>query len=209
LNGFDFAAAMVGHLFSWPTAVVLSVLLLRKSLADLIPRLQTLEAFGGKADFGERLARAEAQASEALELEADSGGGGAAREQSDSSDGDERLHVGRFNGEAGPAAQAASNPSYAVVAAWEDVASATMDLANAAKPGRASKVFNIGRAIGELRQDGVISAQIAELFRELHQLRNDVAHGRYSPTPGEALAYVVTTNNLLDEIDVIADGVAS
>ncbi|MER7439013.1 hypothetical protein [Pseudonocardia alni] len=59
MNQFEFWATMTGHLFSWPAAVVFSVLILKEPLGKLLGRLLSAEGPGGiKANFAQLLAEA-------------------------------------------------------------------------------------------------------------------------------------------------------
>ncbi|OLL70481.1 hypothetical protein Ae168Ps1_6228 [Pseudonocardia sp. Ae168_Ps1] len=52
MDGLEFTSAVIGHVFSWPVAVVLSVLILRRSLGGLLGWLSKLSGPGEmKAEF--------------------------------------------------------------------------------------------------------------------------------------------------------------
>jgi len=191
MSWLDFFAALAGHIFSWPVAVVVAVLVLRKPLAELLPNVKDIEAFGGRVSFGTRLAQAEEDVAGALEATGSAGGSGGPPRDSDG-----RSAVGRYDDRFGTLArQASKNPSFTVVGAWQQTAEALSELARAINPDRTTAPNPI-QAVRELRRAEVIDDRLAGALTELRILRNDVAHGKHNPNAGEALAYVKAASDI-------------
>jgi hypothetical protein len=56
LNGLEFTSALIGQLISWPVAILVVTLTLRKPIAELLPKLKSYEGMGQKLSFGDQLA---------------------------------------------------------------------------------------------------------------------------------------------------------
>ncbi|MBY8873205.1 hypothetical protein K7640_15320 [Micromonospora sp. PLK6-60] len=193
VDGYEFAAALVGHL-TWPALALTVLLVLRKPLAKRVGQLRSVSAGSFAAEFGE----AERQVERAIEAEAtrsetvEAPGGPEAPSGAEI----DRLEDGFRE----IALRASENPSYSVVASWsllgEIMASAAADVMPRnirQRLGSSSPAYTL---ISALHGQGVISDETTEALNSLRALRNDVAHGKTAPEAGAAVAYVRSVNDI-------------
>ncbi|MEU7776841.1 hypothetical protein [Micromonospora parva] len=202
MDGFQLAAALVGHL-AWPVSVLVIVLVLRKPIMKRMEQLRSVSAGSFAAEFGE----AERQVDRAIEAEAtravtDEEAGGPEAPSSAETD---RLEAGfkEF------ALRAGENPSYSVVASWSLLGEIMASIAADLLPANLRRSFGSGSSylpvIRALHEQGVISDETASALDSLRRLRNEVAHGTTEPEPGAAVAYVRSANDLAEVIQSGAD----
>lgn len=157
---------------------------------------------GQKLSFGDQLAGAEESADRAIGSIENQAGPQRPEPPTEQShaDPDEFATLGRA---------AEANPSYLILVGWEELASATNDLAGASLGTDGFLRRNPIQQVRELQQRAVINKDFAQAVTELRQLRNRVAHGQHNPTSGEALAYVETAKELTKAARVLANLVTS
>jgi hypothetical protein len=128
---------LVGQVISWPVAVVVLVLVLRKSIVELIPKLRSWEGPAGRFSFGPGVEVAEKAVDRAAKSAGATHGGvplsDVRREPDDL------------------AREVATNPAYGVLIGWERLSGALHNLADAA--GMAPD--NDTDRLGELLRSGV------------------------------------------------------
>lgn len=185
MSHLSFIASLVASL-SWPVVVIVAIVLFRKSLSELILRVRSYKGMGQELEFGERLAVAEESAKLALESVPES-------VESKEQESLEEL-------ETGPRLlirEAESNPSYAVIRAWEELESVLANLAGVVLPRRIARRGGTARLLADLEtSDTFLTKQYYDAVREHRDLRNRVAHGQNKPSPGEAIAYVQSIDEL-------------
>ena len=189
MNDFQFISSLISTL-AWPVAVVVLVLVFRIQLGHLLGRIRSYKGMGQELTFGDRLADAENSVDEAVRSAQVKEGGSAPIET-----------------EASPLArEAEANPSCVVIRAWEDVASAIVDLSVAWMPDRDWRRNLFSPSLpGELLRAGLLNDEFVKAARELFELRNSVAHGKNNPTPGEAVAYAESAQVLAATARIMAD----
>lgn len=192
VNWKEFISEVLGAV-AWPTAFVAVALIFRTEVKALIGRVKYGEAFGAKLTFGDGINEVES-----ARAEADVGG-----MQSASVVSETRLY--------NLARDLADHPSLLVVTAWEEVQAPIWELGRAYFPR-----FGPGsdRASGPIRtNDDVVRELGREIvlpfwvrqYERLRDLRDSVAHGRVSPTEGEASAYVVNAAWLIRSAQALAE----
>ena len=174
-NAWDFAAAVTGVLLSWPVIVLVIVLLVLKPLRELIPRLKSYEGLGQKVAFGDQLAAAEETAAAAVE--------GEPRPEPETEPSPLLL-------------EAEQNPSFVVISAWEQL-SASLRRAGEWLELAPITLRSAKMTAELLRQSRWVNDEFVQAVDELRNLRNRVAHGQHKPTPGEAVTYAETANELV------------
>lgn len=182
MTGLEFASSLIDHLL-WPLVVVAAFFLFRRPLSALIGRMTHYEGLGQRLDFGAALAEAEGSVDKATE------GAGASKKQPT-----------RPNA---LAEEADASPSFVIIQAWEELETGLENLREATQPGRKG-LWN-GRIPPDLVGRDGITPQFAKAVRELHDLRNRVAHGQSKPTAGEAAAYAITARDLAEWAFDLAD----
>ena len=73
LDVLNFISTLTGQIISWPVAVLILVLALRKPITELLPKLRSWDGPAGKFDFGKGLDAAERSASQAASSVEDEG----------------------------------------------------------------------------------------------------------------------------------------
>jgi hypothetical protein len=189
VDGLEFTSTLIGHVFSWPVAVVVVGLALRKPLTELLPKLKSYEGLGQKLSFGDRLAETEEsveQAAESISQEADRKQIETPAEGQEDTDTFDAL-----------ALLAANNPSYAIVLAFGQVERALNALYEASlKTAEGPTPRNTNLQLKMLQQHGVINEFFVGATNDLKELRDRIAHGQHNPTSGEAVTYVKTAQVL-------------
>jgi hypothetical protein len=210
MNGMGLIASLVSSL-AWPTAVVIILAIFRRPIAKLIGRATQYKGFGQEITFGDELADVESKVqkfwsymeahfSEAHKLTANKSVAGPQRIPELTQPSAWAREPKRIEGEEIPPepsyaelnqlVQIAQNfPSQAILDAWEwlrNVAANTL-------PDKS----NLDRMEEKgWRMHWIVPAQISGAVSELNDLRDKVAHGRHTPTPGEAIAYVQTCEQM-------------
>lgn len=150
----------------------------------------------GKFDFGKGLDAAERSASQAASSVE---GEGALHSSNGDSSTSPRSRATQDAEATSLAREAGANPAFAILTSWERLTAALLDLAGArldlqanARPPMRTGVD----ALQRLRTARLIDDNFYEAATQLRQLRDRVAHGQHNPTPGEAVAYVETGEEL-------------
>lgn len=183
MSGYEFASSLVDHLV-WPVLVMVALLLFRDPVTALIGRLRSYEGLGQKITFGDRLAEAEEAVGRAVDSVETPVGEAATPQRTDASP---------------LAREAESNPSFAVVRAWEALLGAIADLSGAAladEPKARMLPGNPARMLPELQKRDLVTKEFVLAVNDLRNLRNRVAHGLHNPTAGEAVAFVEAADDL-------------
>ena len=202
VSDLEFVSALIGHVFSWPVAVVVVALLFRRPLGDLIPQIQSYEGMGQKVTFGQKMAQTEASVDAAV-----SSIEGATSEDREAPDAGRRTEEPPESDDL--TRQAEANPSYVILTAWEQLSGALDDLVGAVQEkletghGRPRLGQPVTR-LRELERHKIINQQFVQAVNDLRELRNRVAHGQHNPSPGEAVAYVASAHELSRAAHVLA-----
>ncbi|MFC9694657.1 hypothetical protein ACFTSF_39285 [Kribbella sp. NPDC056951] len=200
----EFVSSLVGHLV-WPLVVVVLVWIFRSSIAGLIGQLSSWEGLGQKVRFGRELARVEegvAEVAERVEAQADAAAVEGKSPTPEITESDPFIALRK---------DAESNPSHVILASWELLAGSLKDLFGTVAAHR--QLSSVGDRIWQdavqmtrrLEVAGTVNHDMTNSVEELRRLRNLVAHGRYKPTPGEALAYEETARELSRAAIVLAN----
>lgn len=188
MSVLEFISTLIGQLLSWPVAVVILVFALRRPIAELLPTLREYEGMGQRLSFGDRLAQVEDSVEQAaasieqpLSNQIEDFGG----EQKSS---DESNTLVR---------EAEANPSYVVLTSWERLRGAMDDLAGSVRDGtRRSLGQSVVAQLSDIRKSKLTNESFLRAVEELRHLRNRVAHGQHNPSPGEALTYAESAEEL-------------
>jgi hypothetical protein len=178
--------------------VLVVLLVLRKPIAELLPKLRSWEGPAGKFDFGKQLAETEESVDEAVEAAEQT-----AASQTEIAGSAASLAPPPPALEPSLDAEANANPSFVVLSAWERLVAALADLVGAA--GLPMRSRTVVAQVDDLRRRGVVNEDFLEAVTELRQLRNAVAHGQHNPTAGEALAYAESAEELRRAAHLLAD----
>lgn len=163
---------------AWPVAVVVLVVLLRKPLSTALGTLRHIEAPGVKADFGAVVADAEDRSEslkESLPAEASERVPGRQRETDHSTTHD---------------------PSGVIIRAWQLLDDEIVEYAKVAGVLRDGQHESVRNLVHRLQVAGSLERDATITLLELRDLRNRVAHGVHVPTPGEAITYDTTAENV-------------
>jgi hypothetical protein len=177
--------ASITESLAWPMTFLVAVALLRTALVRLIPQLNRFSYGDLEAEFGERVNALQRPA-------AATAGADAERWQRD-------MAVERDLAEVAPNA--------AVLEAWMAVEAAARRLlrvrGHAVEAGGDTPYLSVERA---LDRDAGVSRQTTQLFRELRQLRNRVAHAAgFTVRPPLAKQYVLVARALADSLHDASD----
>jgi hypothetical protein len=178
MTWLEFWAAVIGDVLSWPVAVLVIVLLMRKHIRGLLNRLRHSKIFGNDFEFGDGVARAEVATAQAL-ADAES-----EASESSSDPGAAKVYD-----------EAQSNPSGVIIRAWEQLAGPVAVLHHAAGLDPTNRRGPVEWA-RDLVAAGVVNSAFVASIVELQDLRNQVAHGRHEPNVGEAAAYAETAREI-------------
>jgi hypothetical protein len=198
MGAVEFFSVLLGNILAWPVLVFVLVLMFRKPLAELIGRMKSYEGLGQKVTFGEGLAGTEESVRAAV---ADIAAPPEAQElQPAPADEWEEL-----------AREAETNPSFAIVTAWERLSSVLDTLIRSSIDADDLVRRSSGRSwptqldwVHESEKRGIVGANFTQAAYELRGLRNRVAHGQAKPTSGEAVAYVESAKELARAAHVLA-----
>ena len=176
----DSVAPVVGA-FAWPVAVLMIVLVVvqmfRPEIVKLLGRVKSAKGPGYEFDFADLVDRAEETADRVIE--------------------DEEVPPATD-----PAPRAsAGEPVAAIITAWEDLVERLMWLQESALPPTPHRPV---LALSKLLTAGIISDDAASAIQSLRKLRNEVAHGRATPTKLEADRYVDAARDMSRYVDNLA-----
>lgn len=190
-NAWGFASSLLNSLLSWPIVVLVIFLMIKGPIRELIPKLRQYEGMGQRVTFGDQLADAEETVETAV---------GAI----EPSEGQATLEQPRLllREEDPLLREAQTNPSFVVISAWEQLDGALRDLVGSVR-GPWTVAGDTLDKLQLLRWNGSLSVDFIQAVRELHNLRNRVAHGQHAPTPGEAVAYAETARALRRGAEII------
>jgi len=179
MDVLEFVASLVSSVLSWPVVVGVVVLVYQESLKELISRVKTLEARGGKATFGDRLGDVENSTKDAVE------------------DVDPLTEAEPSLAPQVPAEQGPGD-AMAMLKTWAELEIALRELYVAAGlssggRGRPPAPTTMAKTLNE---KGHVNDAFVTSVRELQELRNEVAHTRYEPSSGEVAAYIETATEL-------------
>jgi hypothetical protein len=169
VNGLAFASSLITSAL-WPIVVVVVIVVLRKPLGELIGRTRRYEGLGQKVEFGPGMAEAEDSVGKAMQ----------------------NAPMAEKAGEVLPnplVRQAEDNPSYVVLQAWDQLSLTIADLVGVVLPGKRTGSWSPLESLPALKKSKLVANDFVKAVAELGGLRNQVAHGRSEPTPGEAVAY--------------------
>jgi len=187
LSALEFTSTLIGQLLSWPIAVVILVFALRKPIAELLSKLREYEGMGQKLSFGDRLAQAEDSVEKAAGS-IEQPPGKQLESPAEQKESDESSALIR---------EAEANPSYVLLTSWERLNGAIDDLLGSVRSGTRE---GFGRSVitqfSDLRKSKFVKDDFLRAVAELRELRNRVAHGQHNPSPGEALAYAESAEEL-------------
>jgi hypothetical protein len=172
------STAPVISAFAWPVAVLLIVLFVvqkfRPEIVKLLDRIKRAKGPGYEVDFGDLVDAAEETAERVIE--------------------DEEVPPAADS----PPRGSVVEPVVAVIRAWEALVDDLMRLQSLTLgPTRYKPVL----ALSKLISAGVISDDAASAIQSLRKLRNEVAHGRASPTKLEADRFVDAARDMSRYID--------
>jgi len=184
----SFIAALVASL-AWPSAILVGLLVFRRSLQALLPAIKMLKYKDFQAEFTEDLQRVSREA-DAAKLPS----GQVVRD----------LPVG------GPEASERKytrlltvSPAAAVLEAWQDLERALHGVATGwdyDNP-QDDELPNTSTVAKRLHDEGKLDAVAFSLFNELRRLRNQVAHhGGYAVTEAQAYEYAFLASRLAARI---------
>ncbi len=145
---------------AWPVASVIMVLLLRKSLAGIIPDLRRIKYGAFEAEFGGKLREIERKIGQAglpatIKVTKPDALGGAEEK--------EEEYICRL---------ADVSPRAAIAEVWRSAEVALREAA-AADGRKDTSLFNI---INHLHSKGILSSQATDVLRDLRDLRNKAVH---------------------------------
>jgi hypothetical protein len=214
MSVLEFISNLIDNLLSWPVILAGVLLFFRRPVAALLRSVSEWEGFGKHVKFGEQVAAAEEKvedAAGAVEATTAEGGAVAPQEKTGPREADELALI------------ADSNPSYAVLAAWEALEGSILNLGETAfseeylgnrlsaseikQAQRAVRTGNVRGVLRGLLQANVVSTDLGAAMNELRDLRNAVAHGAHNPTPGEALTIVESARKCREAVETIMAGV--
>jgi hypothetical protein len=193
MDWLQFASTVSGQLVSWPAVVIVAILVFRRQLSELIPKLRRFEGWGGSATFSEELAAAEDKASEVAAESAERSSNATLGQAP------ERTPEPPMTG-ATLAQESSDNPAFVVLQAWKDLEA---DLTHTSRTVGVSQAWrqNAGRAARELHKRALVASDFASAVAELQRLRNRVAHDGYTPSPGQAISYLSAISSLKAALD--------
>ena len=186
MDTLSFIAELITALI-WPVTALIIVLLLRKSILELIPRLSRLSVGDVELEFDEQLAQVAVQA-EVADLPPDDGSP-AMRSATNT----------HLDHQPTPEASKIVYPKGAILEAWqaiEEVLDEKLSRANRPKPRSAR-----GKA-QQLALEGALDGPKLKMLIDLWGLRNIAAHEKdFKPTPQQAAEYSQLADRLIKAIE--------
>lgn len=187
MDQLTFISNLVDSL-AWPVVALALGLVFRRKLIDLILSLRKLKAGPVEAEFELAAKQALANAEEVKpqeEVEV------TATTTENSSSGDRQV-IARLR-------EARSDPAGAILEGWAKVDGELFRLGV-----QMGTVFdpleNTGMAYSAVLASGILPVQTIILVRELHELRNKVAHVKVHPTPEAAQDYLLAVDRACELI---------
>ncbi|OUE28657.1 hypothetical protein BFL35_16430 (plasmid) [Clavibacter michiganensis] len=167
---------------AWPVATVLLVVVMRKPLGVALRSVRRVKAAGVEFDFGTELADVE-DAVDAL-TEGLPAGATDSRPPTNAGEGPTPAGV---------------DPSGVIIRAWERLSDEIVAFADVAKVGLRNdggRRRNLRTLVHLFQVDDLLDRGATHVIFELYDLRNRVAHGKHVPTPGEALIYEASADDV-------------
>lgn len=213
VDWMQFVSALVDSA-AWPLSAIACILLLRRHLVTLVPRLQRVKAFGGEAEFGPALDRVTASVERAHESDA------AASALASSPD--DESGVGDDGAEREPSAPpleqsaaqelverasllAAVSPRASILDTWFSIEHALRRLPNVPSSARD---MPLTRLIGSQRQ--LLTPEWLQAINDLRSLRNRVAHSDdVDVTAPVALDYAEAAARVIAHVNLVSRKVGS
>jgi hypothetical protein len=199
----NFVSQMTGHVLSWPVAVVLCVVVLKRPLGDLLGRLRAWKGFGQEADFDSKIVAASEDIQDAVrQVE-----GKEAAEQIEGEP--SRAPIPTES----PVESAflwllASTPSVevtsglargAIVGAWADFERSVGDAIRTWRSGTGREVqgsLSGLKLVLALRESGLVSEKTIKAVTDMRAIRNSAQHGDSEPTADQAQAVIIQLSML-------------
>lgn len=197
MDWMEFTASLVGSV-AWPLAVLCGAVLFRGEVKGLLRRITAGKILGTEWTFGQGLENVELARADVGALQP-------------SANGDEAFGTGFADPrlEALAREAASTNPSYAVLSSWELVLAAVHGLTATLGPDETRAIgqsrSNELAVLKRLRNRDALEGTLVEMFVALRDLRDQVAHGRSSPTTGEAVAFVEQAEWLISRFRNLGD----
>ncbi|HEX4444240.1 MAG TPA: hypothetical protein VHZ81_11760 [Galbitalea sp.] len=186
---------------AWPFVVLVLIIILAAPLRRLVDGLRSIELSRGKLRLRREFRAAAKSARTAVEeLKV------APRDSSaDPDDGPSEVILENRN----PwLAIAVTSPAIAILESWEELRAAIFDLANKTgiETSEVGKRVQVGltETIQLLIEGKVVNPSFASAVDELRELRNKVAHGGWTPTQPEGLAFITSAWELVRASNAIA-----
>ncbi|MEU1730010.1 hypothetical protein [Streptosporangium sp. NPDC020145] len=191
--------------------VLIIIFVFRKAITGLLGRVSSYEGLGQVVTFGDKLAKVENEVDVlAVDLPAE-------EEISDTPEDTSASDWlgGPKRGILPPHPLSLYGGPGSVIQGWNAVEDALGRLASAVNvESRGERVSTAsdflrrrspGEIVGLLTAKGVIPNLLGSVLDDLRMLRNRVAHGRYTPTDGEAITYFQRSAEVADVINRLAD----
>jgi hypothetical protein len=199
MTGLEFASGIIDNIFSWPVAVLLIVLILRRQLAEMFRTVESfvVEAGGTKFSFNRNLERAKENLVEAQRT----------LPPTKPTEGDEETREEQ-------ARYLNSQLAYALSFAEDDPRSTVMEAWNRLIVEQVNKV---ARDMGlppsrtvdllkKLKSLGAVNDEIWDSIRYLNDIDVDVSAAKMEPTPDQARAYAEVARDVAEVLSRLRDG---
>jgi len=183
MNNLGFVASLIGSL-AWPLALVIILVIFRRPVTKLIGRATQYKGFGQEVTFGDELADVERKI-ERIKVGGLEPQWQGEPEQRAAGRGQDSVELPASLTEAGlqeaegeMVRKAEMYPSQVVLEAWDWL----------------NKIVNGDNPAGQEVADEdlwqFVPVRFYRTVKDLLDLRNKVAHGEHTPTPGEAITYI-------------------
>jgi hypothetical protein len=94
------------------------------------------------------------------------------------------------------ARDAEANPSFTIIQAWENLSDLLVGYIDVVLAMGQRGRFSLTTWLQTMEKQQEVTPSFVEAVKDVQRLRNAVAHGEHTPTPGEAVAYVDTVSKL-------------
>ena len=175
-----FISELVSEL-SWPLLVLISVLLLRTPLANLIPLIERLKYKDFELQFSRQLRTIKEEVPVELELGAE-----------------------RIDEENKYIEIAEKSPSAAISEAWRRIELIAVTKLKQLLPGEEEKSGKL--SVRYIERSGALIPSVERLLQDLYSLRNQAVHSpNFAITLDDALEYIYLANVIAKQIDAISE----
>jgi hypothetical protein len=221
MGWIEFFSHVIDNVLSWPVAIVVTVLILRKQLQDLFRTIENfvLRGAGWEVSFNRRLEKARENIAEVVKpseieptnLQPLPGKTGKRREPKEEDEAprpptreapDEDLnssYLALIN------RVALSSPTQVILDAWYRIAYEVHQLAKAVDPDQVKVVtptlLDPMQTLVELADADIVPASLVAAVKHLHQLRNEVVHRSGADeklSTEQVIAYITTASEIID-----------